>query len=288
MPTSTTKRKPEELRTYYGLYPKFRDVVVEGRDDAAWLRWYLADHQFDDCRVVAVDDLVDLPSTVVTSHGHMDNGNRARVYTLSQIAAEWRLSETSLTCIIDSDFEIFEETVETEGLLKTDFAAMEVYALGSRPLAKFLGLVKAVQSGPDVIKALLPLWHMLFVLRYVAPREVPGSRMVNGFERHGKACTGEDPSRWRPLLKAIHPIPNKEDCERILGACCTYFERISTDSLQGIRGHDIAPVLIEHLGLKNHQRDQSVVEQLMRSCVEARDLDEFPMFKELRLRVSSV
>lgn len=285
MKSSSTRRELRELLTLYKLKPHFRDIVVEGRDDAAWLKWYLSEHGAKNTMVFAVDDRVTIPREMV-SEVHNDVNARGRVVALAVESEKWSLPQPSLTCVVDSDFELFEPDVTPVGLFKTDYAAMEVYALTDRPLSKFLvASAKSNIEASTLVAGLRPAWAVLYALRYVLHRHSGGARLTSRFAEKCINDAGEVVANVRELLRMVSPTPTQSALEELLALHGQYLNQIPGDTLQGIRGHDIAPMIIRFLRLKNDLADPAHVERLLKQSLELRDLDEEVLFRQLRDRV---
>lgn len=285
--SSATRRELRELLTLYKLKPHFRDIIVEGRDDAAWLKWYLSEHSAQNTMVFAVDDRVTIPREIV-SEVHNDVNARGRVVALAAEFEKWNLPQPSLTCVVDSDFDLFEPGTVHDGLLKTDYAAMEVYALADRPLSKFLiASAKSTIEASTLMAALKPAWAVLYALRYVLHRHSEGARMAGRFADKCINDAGEVVANVRELLRIVSPTPARSALEELLALHGQYLERIPRDTLQGIRGHDIAPMIVRFLRLKNDLADPAHVERLLKQSLELRDLDEHRLFRQLKDRVAS-
>lgn len=285
--STSTRRDLRELRTLYTIKPHFRDVVVEGRDDAAWVRWYLSEHQIEHVKVFAIDDRVTVPRDVVLN-AHVDVNARGRVVALSAEYEQWQLGQPSLTCIADSDYDLFETAPSFDGLLKTDYAAMEVYTLSERPLTKFLlASAKSEVVAKDLVSMLKPAWATLYALRYVLHRHSDGLSLTDKFANKSLDSSGQVVDATRALLMSCNPSPTRESLDNLLALHADFLSAIPQNSLHGIRGHDIAPLVIKFLSLKNSMAKPEEVERLMRQSVELVDLDEFNLFKSLRSRVAA-
>lgn len=285
--STSTRRELHELRTLYTLNPHFRDVIVEGRDDAAWVRWYLSEHGIEHVKVFAVDDRVTVPREIVVE-SHRDVNARGRVIALAKAYENWQPSQPSLTCIADSDYDVFDTEQPTASLLKTDFAAMEVYALAERPLSKFLvASAKSSVAANSLISILKPAWATLYALRYVLHRHSDGMALTDKFANKCVDNSGQMVADARGLLVSCSPSPTRDVLDQLLSIHADYLAQIPDDPLQGIRGHDIAPLVIRFLRLKNSMARPDEVERLMRQSIELRDLDEFDLFKSLRSRLVS-
>lgn len=282
----TSKKKLHELETTYKLHPRVGDVIVEGRDDARLLKWYLGHFFGPAVRVYAVDDRVIVPKELVEPV-HRDINARGRVIALAAEAEKWDVPEHSLTCIIDADYDLFEDEVpQFSSLLRTDHAAMEVYTLQERPLSKFIGHVASAEIPASKLVSLLkPAWATVFAMRYALHTASDGASLVNNFAnkciRTSESLT-VDP---RELLRASHPTLKGEPLELFLQLYQKYFDRIPGTTLDGIRGHDIAPMLIRYFGLKNAMANNDTVEKLLRMSLELDDLDSSGLFQALKRRI---
>jgi hypothetical protein len=282
------RRRIQELRTLYTLKPHFRDVVVEGRDDAALLNWFMAEHGIPHVKAFAVDDRVEIPRDVVEPV-HPEINVRGRVVALAHEAEQWGLAEPSITCVIDSDFDLLDGVERPEGiLLATDYAAMEVYALETRPLSKFLLAVAKSELDVLELRSLLkPVWAVVFALRYVLHRHANGAALVDGFANACIDGAGDVVADASSLMRHVAPTPNAKRIQELLELHAEYIGRIPEADLQGIRGHDIAPVLVSFLRLRNDLAQPKQVERLLRQSLELRDLDEQPLFQRLLARLSA-
>lgn len=284
---SSVRRELSELRTLYRLYPHFRDVVVEGRDDAAWIRWFLSEYELEHVRVFAVDDRVEVPREAVLKF-HSEVNARGRVVALASEYDGWGINNPALTCIADSDYDSLENTSQSRSLLKTDYAAMEVYALEERPLSKFLVTsAKSEVSAQDVVSILKPAWTVLYALRYVLHKHSEGTKLTDKFANRCVNSAGEVVADARELLRACNPSPSGDFLARLLELHEECLSQIPDSRLDGIRGHDIAPLIIRFLGLKNALARPDEVERLMRQSIERRDLEQFGLFSCLKSRVAS-
>lgn len=281
------RRDLRELRILYTLKPHFRDVVVEGRDDAAWVKWYLSEHDVDHVKVFAVDDRVTVPREVVLEY-HADVNARGRVVALSAEYEEWGVGQPSLTCIADADYDLFEPDAPASSLLMTDFAAMEVYTLKARPLTKFLvASAKSEIVAEDLLSMLKPAWATLYTLRYVLHRHSDGLSLTEKFASKTVNSSGPIVDAARDLLSSCRPSPTRDVLDQLLSLHSSYLSKVPSETLHGIRGHDIAPLVIKFLNLKNSMARPEEIERLMRQSVELVDLEDFDLFKSLRSRITA-
>lgn len=281
-----TKRPLRELRTLYEVQPHIRDVIVEGRGDAQLIRWYLNEREMI-ALVHEVDDRAEVTSDLVVRYGG-EVGARGRVIGLAYQVDEWELAETTVICIIDSDRDSLLENQTTlpSCLLATDFGTMDVYLLQSRPFGQFLRIVLGRDDDPDILREkLVPALNEICLVRAVLHWSGLGISLVRDFasccqftatsivvdtpELLNRTLSGKDRERYDGLLKEVERVRT----------------RIPAERLKAVRGHDMAPLLIRELGLRNVWAQEEPFERAWRGCIQASDLDEFPLFAELRRRV---
>lgn len=282
---SATRRKLQELRTLYMLKPHFRDVIVEGRDDARLLNWFFKDQGVPHAKAYAVDDRVEVPSALVAPI-HDEINARGRIVAVASESDAWNLTQSTVTCVIDADYDLLEKRLQqTTNLLVTDYAAMEVYSLESRPLSKFLVFAAKSDLEAGTVTALLkPVWAVIYALRYVLHRHENGSKLAENFADSCFDKAGDVLVDVSKLLRKVSPTPTATRMSELLDLHAKILAEVPESGLQGIRGHDIAPVLIRFLGLKNDLGKPDNVERLLRSSIELRDLEEFPLFNNVLKR----
>jgi hypothetical protein len=252
-----------------------------------FLRHHLGSTIDSPARVTAIGDAVDVPDELLVSRG-VDVGERGRLVVFSEFVESWRLSDPVATCVVDSDFEVFERSLPARaGLLATDFSSVEVYGLLPRPFGKFLSLVGASESDPrEVLNRLMDLWRTLFALRFVLHREHSAhlhDRYIRRCHVSGAGVSFEIEAVVQISLQGRPATARAE----VVDAARRLSTNLHTRSLQGIRGHDIAPVLIWYLRLTGDFRHESTVERFLLSCIETEDLSRQPMFVALAARLNS-
>lgn len=288
MSSSTKERRKTltELETTYKLHPTIKDVIVEGRDDANLLKWYLRQFVGAEVQVYAVDDRVDIPRELVESV-HRDINARGRVIALAAEAEKWGVSEQALTCIVDADYDLLEDHIlDFPTLLRTDYAAMEVYSLHERPLSKFIAnIAKSEISASSLVARLKPVWAMIYAVRYILHTACDGQSLVHNFAAKCVSTSGQAMADARELLRASDPTLKGESLAALMELHQRYVDKIPADTLDGIRGHDIAPMLIRFFGLKNSMANEETIETMLRMGLEAADLESFELFQVLKQRI---
>lgn len=284
------RRTIDELLTLLTVEPTLRDIIVEGRSDAAVIRWYLRHHGLN-AKVYAVDDRVSVPSDVVRELG-LDVNNRGEVIALA-ITVDQQLPYGRLTCIADSDFRILLESEKnTDGctsLLFTDFAAMECYTLEPAVIDKLLRLVLGKSDEIDageLLDEMMGVLVDLFLVRAAIRLISPEDGLVGRFERSIKEDQGHFALDIDDLVRRSLPS-NAAARKEVVDVYSDLKARIPTDKRCAVRGHDIGKVLIRVARINGKFADHGALESSLMGCLEASSLDTFPMFKKLRLRVAS-
>lgn len=281
------RRLPHELRTLYVTHPHFRDVLVEAREDAALVEWYLGTLSIPHVKAFAIDDRVEIDADTVREH-HREVNKRGRVVAMSALSQSWNLAEPSVTCVVDADFAVLDKECSLDdSLIHTDYPAIENYSLADRPLEKFLRVVARSSLSPGEVRAALrPVWVALYCLRYVLHRHTDGASLISKFAERCISESGVVALDVPRLLRDSTPGLEAATREELVRLYESAVASVPAQELQGIRGHDIAPILARYLNLPSSIRSPEILERLLRQCVEKADWDEQPLMHKLRDRVS--
>jgi hypothetical protein len=287
VPTTLPDRRTlEELRTLYELYPKTRDVLVEGRHDVLFIRAYL---RTVDCEaeVYDVDDRVDVPGEAVLAAGQ-DIGSRGRLLVVATTFASWGAASLCGTCIVDADRAYLEgDLPRLSTLLVTDYGSMEAYALNATTLDKFFSLVAKMDpqtSMGEILARLIPALVAIFAVRRVLHSQGASVPLYANF------CSLCDFKR-DPITIDIRALVSRSvqlgrsELDRTCEEVTALLRQLPTRDRRFVRGHDIAPMLIAMFGLRNELARPTVVEGALLGCIEWTELHEEEMFKRLRARV---
>ncbi len=281
-----SRRTPAELRILYEIQPQLRDVVVEGRIDASVIRWYLRECGANNAKVYAIDDRVEVDSASVVGVGG-EVGARGRILALADEAARWTLTQENLTCVIDSDRDCLASRVEFPHLLSTDFGSMGVYAFQPRPLQQFIDIVASgFDRAEDVMADLMPTLNETFLVRTALHDvgKVPlTSTFVNCCNIRKRPITLDTDELVRRSLAVVSEGRLQGE---VMARVDRYRKHLPSEPLLAVRGHDIAPLLIKRLGLKNDLARIESVERSLRTCLTTTDLDKSRLFSQLRERLS--
>ena len=288
MTADDSRRKVADLETLHiDLEPRLRDVYVEGRSDQQLFMWYFREAGISVSGVYAVDDRAEVPSDQVLAAG-AEVGPRGRIVGLAHAASLWNMSHPGITCIVDADRSLLVPESAIPGLLLTDYAAIEGYLFQARPLDQFLQLVVGTDvESRSVIDLVTPALNDLYVVRAVLHLEGPNVRLIERFQR----CCSLRRGVWEVntdelISRSLAAAGASQERERVISQYAVYRNQMPSDPSVAIRGHDIAPMLIEALELRNDLAKPDVVERALRGCLNLDDLDDQPMFRALRARLT--
>lgn len=293
--TAAKRYTVAELRTLYALFPNVRDVVVEGRYDARFIRHFIEDTRASldegvNINVFAINDRVALEDTDVIAAG-FESGERGSVLTLAVRASTWpQAVRECLSCIVDADRAyVRPDLPDADVLLVTDHGSLETYALTPRVLSKFVQVVLHLDrpSGEELLAGLLPVLTDAFCARAVLHWSGLGLRIKDTqIKKQQMSANGECAEA---LLLAN--LPDGAAGLRELQKLQPSLARLRAASIdqedprRSVRGHDIALVLINMLGLKNKWADEAIVESALLGCIERRDIEDEPLFQRLMVRL---
>lgn len=240
--------------------------------------------------VIPVSDRINLSPGDVVAAG-FEVGARGRVLTLAALAADLGdAPRLCLTCIADADRAFVRNDLpHSDVLLVTDFGSLECYALTPRVLSKFVAVVlrQREPDGASLLAALEPLLIAVFLARAALHISGVGYGLdADDIKKH----KFDQPGLEKSLLKRALPQgqggqPLYDQAHSVLATIRT--ELPSGEPRKAIRGHDIAPVMIAHMGLNNDFAHPETVEKSLMACVERADLQDFPLFRNLVARVAS-
>jgi hypothetical protein len=162
---------------------------------------------------------------------------------------------------------------------------MDVYCFQRRPLQQFFDVVVSCnESASELIAELVGPLNDLFLVR-AALHEATGVAVINGFSN----CF--DPRR-EPALDVDELVRRSLAVARlgqrqgeVLSRIAQLRMRLPENRMMAIRGHDIGPLLIKRLRLRNEWARPGVVEKALRCCLTVGDVDGYPLFSTLRDRV---
>lgn len=283
-----SRRTIDDLESLHSVLERhLRDVYVEGRRDARLVRWYVRESGLIASGIYAADDRLSVPSDAVLACGG-EVGARGRLLALATASAAWDTEPFALTIIVDADRDILFPGTDFPALFRTDFCSMDVYAFQPRPLGQLLSLVLDRDlPGQDVIDILAPPLHELFLVRTTLHVFGPGILLVSTFTTSMEFTDSSASVDCADLLR--RSLASADGADQF-GRLSSKLGELRRDAAglphPLIRGHDIAPVLIQYLHLKNDFTKPQVIEQAMRGVLRPDDLDNAPLFRALRDRLS--
>jgi hypothetical protein len=239
-------------------------------------------------KVYAIDDRVDIPAEAVREAG-AEIGKRGRLIALASAVDSWELVSPGVTCIIDADWDVvFPGGPEYRSLLKSDGGSLEVYSFFPDPLQRFLDLFLGVDANAaNLIHELTPALNDLYLLRGVLHRSGLGVSLPDSFATLCEVSDGV----WRANIHELlsRSLGGGRATEEARAKLAAEFAEISlrmnAPSPLVIRGHDIAPLLIRRLGLKNDFAKPELLEGGMRGIVIPQDFEGTKLAEALRSRL---
>jgi hypothetical protein len=263
------------------------DVHTEGHPDKRLVKRVLALAGHDRAVVYKIDERVTIPRPQ-DSASLRDWGVRTQLITLGEVLDAENLSDRA-ACVIDADWALLEPEDLPPAVITTDFAAVEGYSFNVPSLEAFLDNHVGHGDAREIVEGVTPVLNDLYLARYVLHRHpLGGVGMVANFtdridtsgplsidvEEILRSSLGGDGLGREHLNAALERMDELRPI--VLGA-----------PHLAIRGHDIAPVLVKVLGLRNRLARAEHVEDLLRSSVDPQGLSEYPLFTELLRRCGS-
>ncbi|ORW41603.1 hypothetical protein AWB90_20080 [Mycobacterium paraense] len=212
--------------------------------------------------------------------------------TLATIAVSWEeVVRRCLTCIADADRAFVRDDLpKSDVLLVTDFGSLECYALTPKVLSKFvlIYLGRDDPKGEALMAALIPRLIAAFLARAALHLADVGYGVTDEqLKRH----RFDDPESDRSLI--TRSLPDGKQGQALNAKVAPVLAQLrrevpADEPRKAIRGHDIAILLVNHLGLRNEQAHHNVVEAGLMACVERSDLENYPLFHALVERLASI
>ncbi|WP_405701616.1 hypothetical protein [Streptomyces sp. NBC_00069] len=287
------RRTPKELATLCEIEPEMREIIVEGRADAALLEWFFASTSGEtDVQVYAVGDRVLLAAEDVISDGN-NIGSRGSVVTTASIVHANSSDTGRIIFVADRDCSSvgLDPCPEINNLLFTDFSTMELYYFSPRPLQKLLSVALRAPkelTSENLISDITPVLVSLFLIRATLrslpePKKLaskvmqnlnfmPGGHSLDVADALTRSCSGENRDRLMEVYSKFEVPPD-------------------SDVRHYIRGHDIAAVIIRYVSSlharllredRRHLAQPDAMSICLVTCLELVDLQDFELFKSLQ------
>jgi hypothetical protein len=278
-----------DLITRAILEPTITDVYVEGRRDADILRLVLAAEGVD-AEVFAVNDRLTVPREDVVPFAE-EYGNRAKLQAVAgTLDLALGADRHSYSFLIDSDWALVKGPVPlpSSSLILTDLPSMEHHFIESVSFGKTLrlGFERANAEANEVRSALRGALQDVAAARLVL--EDLNVSCIDSFPAlcifSGSKSSADSMEIIRRSLNAAGR-GSEISTSRLSERLATYKEWIETSSHPG-RGHDIAPLLIRYLKLKNAFASKSVVEVVLRTGMELHEFLPLRMIQRVVERSS--
>lgn len=288
MPPWDSRRSLRDLSVLHKeLEPGLRDIYVESRADAMLFRTFLKEMGVRADGVYPIDDRAIVDSDIVREAGG-EVGPRGRLIGLASVVTTWGLDQPGITCVVDADRDGVFGGPTYPDLLKTDGGSVEVYAFAPRPLQRFLHLVlgRDVQA-EQLIAMVSPALRELFLIRAVLHLHGPRIALVPKFTaccEFGGHQVDVDSDELISRSLAAASAGSRRGV--VLSHLETARQILPLDERALIRGHDIAPMLVKVLDLKNDWAKVEFIEKALRVCLRVEDLQDEPLFVQIRDRLT--
>ncbi|MDQ6524052.1 hypothetical protein RB608_10595 [Nocardioides sp. LHD-245] len=270
-----------------------RDVYVEGPTDVGFIRWFLDERAVGPVGVFSVSDRV-LVGRELLEQLSLTSGEKQRVQALA-IMAHRTLApgQRAVTCIVDADLDhlIGPLIIERSCLITTEVPSLESYVLAEQPMRRLLnrGLhIGESASAESVIDAIVPTLRAAVAAR--AALHAFGIGCIDDVTKACDAVKGDVPLVIKEVVTrsiakirvAERPVPID-----VIVNWAIDLAMVAENERQDGRGHDIAPIMVKHLGLKGGLANREAIEAVMRSSVEVSDLLGCRTFTELEKRLTA-
>jgi hypothetical protein len=284
------RRTLEDLITRYTLEPGLCDVFVEGRSDRQIVDWFSRALGVRNPTVFEIDG-VEIGAGLLASEGLPDN-TRSRVILLSKcLASQFMPDVCKVTCIADRDFDDFHGTpIQNHFLLYTDFSSMEMYFYCSprfrQNLIVHVGLQHDVES---LFSGLNDVLVRLFVFRCTNIKLGWGMTWFEPYKclRLNNCSPIFDESEF--VVRYLNKNSRASSADEFRVAMVATGEQAVSMPLLAIRGHDAFQLLawiLRELGVTKDICCEVVLSLVARASSAVEELLEFPMFQQLRTRLS--
>ena len=279
----------DAFKTLFELHPELREIIVEGRVDAAIVSWFATQSGLN-CDVFGVDDRVDVPSDVVRASGQ-SVGNRGEVIALARaLNSEAGRLRRQLICIADADFDHLTGTrYDDELLLLTDVATLELYVVAPSSLERFHSLFLRNHPPIDLyttVKMFLPALVDVFLVRHIIGRFDSPPPMISRIEscifKRGSTLVADVPELIRRCVTELRL--SREEVESLASDVEDLNKKVVGDVRKYVNWHDFARLLIRVLELRNDLAKTDVIERALTTCLDYGDVKDQPLFVEILRR----
>jgi hypothetical protein len=272
----------------YEVEPTLRDIYVEGRTDASFYSWFLAESGAE-AKVYPIDDRICILADEVKAVDQKISA-RGRVIAFS-IYCDRRLGahQNSVTAIVDSDSAraVGPMPIRADCLLTTDGSSLESYVLAPRPMTKLLKVGLGIEiDSSAVIDAIVPALQKIQSVRIV----LEGSD-IGVVEDVAATCSFEDAQGSvdvRELIRRSLGGVSKRDwpsgIDELVNWATDCEAMVIQAGLRG-RGHDIPALICGYLRERGHSPNKSTAESVLLTCLELSDIADQPLFVSLLDRV---
>ncbi|MFD6421482.1 hypothetical protein [Streptomyces sp. NPDC060198] len=292
------RRTPDEMAMLEILEPDMKEIIVEGRGDQAFLRWYFSQIQpRAEIDIFAVEDRVVIDESIVISHGYT-RGKRGSVLTVAEIVHAAHPKGNRLRFVADRDLSSLglDACPQIDSIFYTDFASMELYFFAEKPIGKMLSVALRAPSSVSprtIMEAITPVLVTIFTIRFIL-RSLPepkklASKVIESLKFTDNSHSLDVEEAFRRSCQGMH-------IEDLISKYSRVDFPDSSDVRHFIRGHDISAVLVRYIASlhgnlfredRRHLAQASAMEICLTACLELSDFEEFDLFQNLKQYATS-
>jgi hypothetical protein len=291
--TFAAQKTLAELIARYSLEPKIRDIFVEGRSDAAFIKRFVRTQQLEEIAVYEISS-VEIPASSVLS-AKLPDGARGRVvYLAFEFEKNLPASSKAATCVADRDYdEVLHRSYKSPFLFFWDYCSVEMYAYSADTLRNLLSAIAPAleESGARILNEIQPLLQALFLIRAANISLGLNLRWLSSFHdscvlKNGSIQFDQENFIDRYLSKNAS-LSKKE---QFTSEVARLSSEIKGEPRLFIRGHDFVEVLSwylrEHSSRTSLNYRPEVLGQLLLAHVNHSTLATTVVFQNLLKRIS--
>ena len=285
------QRTLNELRVLYDARPGVRDVVVEGRRHAGFVRSFLRSQGIRSAVVYAVGDRAEIPAGDVRSVG-VDVGERGKVIALAVASATWgAVAGRALTCMIDAngdclaDGELPGESLPN--LIRTHLASFDSFSLNPDPLQRFIDIaVRRDLDAESILDQIIPALNEIFLIRHALKMSEKPVAIISRYMRLVNFSSGSIAvDTERIVERSLVAAGAGSLISDVMANVQNLRGRLPDDRRRAVRGHDIAPMVVAHLNPNPPWNDSEAVADALAGFVDPNSLVGVGEFARLAERL---
>lgn len=274
----------DEFVTLLELHPEMTEIIVEGRADAAMVKWFLREEGID-CDVSPVDDRLNVPAEYLESHD-LAIGNRNEVIAAAIYLEPFSHLLKQIACVADSDFDhLLSLDKNFSFLIMTELSCLEIAAVTPQTLAKFHAIFLRGDQRIDLTSAIedcIDAAVEIFLVRAALSNMPDPPGMINRPESCVKKLPGfvfDGPALLRKCVAEMRLAD--EEIEAIISDIDELRSRVNSDKRRYVNWHDFVKLFIKRIGLRNDLARGDILERAILTSASAGYLARESPFSEL-------